>query len=294
MKKYIEIKDIFSELFCPYEIVIFWGDRGQGKSSLAGKFMDELMKHKNAKHDVKKCAALCNKLNRDAGFSFTPPEDHLVFCDTSFIKTDKIRGDREAYVFDPIAFGLPNDIHPTDPTVPFGKYFFDEDMELFDSHQTSLATFVSKEFQLGRQLDIFACLCVQRPMDIHKILRDIAVFVECVEKENHYNKYGRLYETVWTCNIIYKNAILEQYLSSRDSKLIDKKVQFVYKGNIYRCYDDHFFLPMFFKGFENVDFKLEKSKRTEISRESFDNFEERRTVDIPDTYRGKKPKEKRK
>lgn len=291
MKYYETLQDIIGNLFEPYEIVVFWGKRGHGKSSLQGHFMSEFIKPRNAKPYVKKCKAFCDQLN-SAGFNFHPPTDHLVFCDTSFRSRGFLSGNRSAYVFDPISFGLPNDIHPTLPTVPYGQYNFDESSDLFDSHMGALATFVTKQFELSRQLELFITIAVQRPMRLHKDLRDLAVFVECVKKENKYNKYGRLIKTIWTCNIIRDNAKLEKYLDSKDEKYIDEKVKFVHTGNIYDSYDHKYFVPMYFKGFENTDFVLEKSVFTEISSESFEEFARRRTIVIPETYRGKKPKVK--
>lgn len=292
MKTYETLQDIIGKLFEPYEIVVFWGKRGNGKSSLQGHFMSEFMKPRNAKPYVKKCKALCDLLNEFAGFNFHPPKDHLVFCDTSFKSKGCLSGNKAAYVFDPLSFGLPNDIHPTLPTVPFGQYNFDEASDLFDSHMGALATFVTKQFELSRQLELFITIALQRPMRLHKDLRALAVFVECVKKENIYNKYGRLVKTIWFCNIIRDNAMLEKYLDSKDEKYIDEKVQFVHSGNIYDCYDDKYFLPMFYKGFENTDFVLVKSTYTELTAQGFEEFSRRRTVEIPETYRGKKPKTK--
>lgn len=289
MKKYDDINEIFADgIFLPSDILIIWGKRGKGKSSFAGKLMSEFMKPKNAKHDVIRCKHLCEKL-KEAGYYFHPPTDHLVFSDTFFEK-QVFTKKTATHFFSPIDFALPNDTHPTGLICPYGKYFIDEAQDVYDSHISALPTFVTKNFELSRQSEIFTGLIAQRPMRIHKDIRELATFVEVVGLENKYNKYGRLVETIWTCNIIYDNANLEEYLRTKKRKYIDKKVKFVYYGNIFRCYDSHYFLPMYFKGMQNRDFDLEYSHRTEFSPASFEDFNSRRMIDIPDTFRGKKKK----
>lgn len=291
MKKYDELDDIIPELFQPSDILIFWGKRGKGKSSLAGKFMSEFMKPKNARKDVRGCKMICEEL-RQAGFNLHPPRDHTVFCDTFFENKGYLTKHQTAYSFNPIEFALPNSIHKTSILVPYGRYFFDEAQDLFDSHLGALPTFVTKSMELSRHPHLFIAIAVQRPMRIHKDIRDLATFVEVVGLKNKFNKYGRLIETEWTCNIIYDNSVLESYLGNKDKSLIDKKVKFIYKGNIFKCYDSNFFMPMFFHNYENSDFELEKCKRTEMTTSGFEDFFKNRVMEIPETYRGKKPKTK--
>lgn len=287
MKNYEKIEDMFADgLFQPSDIIILWGKRGKGKSSLAGKFMSEFMRPKIARKEVQKSMAVCDKL-KSAGYVFEPPEDHTVFCDTYF-ERKTFRRQQSAYHFSALDFGLPNQIHKTGLLLPYGKYFFDEIQDLFDSHGAALATFISKSFELSRQVGLFICLCLQRPMRLAKDIRELATFVEVVDMKNAYNKYGRLIATTWTCYIIYDNARLEQYLTSKDESLVDKKVKITYIGNIFSCYDTNYFLPMYYRGFENTQVVYEKTKRVYFTEEDFKEYFKQRVIDIPDTYRGKK------
>lgn len=295
MKVYEKIEDIFKDdILSPKDILIIWGKRGKGKSSLAGFFMSEFMRPKIAKQDIKASKELCAKL-REVGYPFYPPDDHLVFCDTFFERTGFLSKRSTAYKFNALDFCLPNEIHhPSCPICPHGKYFFDEAQDLFDSHNASLPTFVTKTFELSRQIEIFTAIISQRPMRIHKDIRDLATFVEVVDMKNKYGKYGNLKYSEWTCYIIKDNAVLEKYLTTKDKDLIDIKVKFRFRGNIFKCYDSNYFLPMFFKGFENTQFIFDKGKRTEFSQEGFKNYYKNRLIDIPETYRGKVPKESKK
>ena len=294
MKVYESILDIFEDgIISPTEIVVIWGKRGSGKSSLAGFFMSEFMRPKIAKNDVRTSQEICSML-RDAGYSLHPPTDHTVFCDTYFESKGFMKKKNVAYSFNAIDFGLPNQIHPTSLLCPCGRYFFDEAQDLFDSHISALPTFVTKAIELSRQLKLFLAIISQRPIRIHKDIRDLSVFIEVKKMTHKYNKYGRILYSEWECNIIYDNAVLEQYLNSKDASLVDKKLKFRYNGNIFKCYDTNYFMPMFFRGFENRDFVLEKSARTQFTSEFFESYLKNRVIDIPETYRGKKPKEKNK
>lgn len=294
LRVYDKIEDMFADgLFSPTEVIIIWGKRRTGKSSLAGKFMSEFMRPEIAKQDVAVSKQICDKLN-EAGYSIRPPSDHTVFCDTFFETKGFMRKPNSAYQFNFVGFGLPNEIHSTSLICPCGRYFSDETQDLFDSHLGSLATFVTKAIELSGQYRLFLCFIAQRPMRIHKDIRDLAIFIEVVGMVNEYSKYGYLLASYWICNIIYDNSQLESYLSSKDEGLIDKQVVFKYRGNIFDCYDTNYFIPMFVRGKEDEGLTLIKTTRTNYSAEYFKEYFENRVVDIPETYRGKKPKEKAK
>lgn len=293
IRVYDKLEDMFADgLFSPTEVIIIWGKRGHGKSSLAGKLMSEFMRPKIAKQDIATATRICDKLN-EAGYVIRPPNDHTVFCDTYFETKGFMRQSNSAYKFNAIGFGLPNDTHPTSLICPCGRYFFDEIQDLFDSHAGSLATFVSKAIELSRQYKLFLCFIVQRPMRIPKDIRELAIFIEAVELQNVYSQYNHLLSTYWICNIIYDNAMLESYLTTRNEGLIDLQVAIKYRGNIFNCYDSNYFLPMYVRGKENEGLVLSKTERTQFSVEYFKEYFKNRVIDIPDTYRGKKPKERK-
>ena len=291
MKIYESIQGLFDDgIFTDTDIVIGWGKRGRGKSSGAGWFMSEFMKRKQAKKDVRESRNIAEML-KPAGYCFETPDDHTVFCDTYFEKRGFLRKRTSAYRFNPIRWGLPNDVHETDLICPCGRYFFDEGQSAFDSHVSALAGFVTGGMELSRQAKLFLFITAQRPMRLHKDIRDLATFVEFTGVKKIYNKYGRIMAVEWKINIIYENGILEKYLETRDPNLIDKTIKLRYKGNIFKCYDTNYFLPMFYRKFQHTHVTFEKSKRTEFDEESFKEFFEHRVIDIPDTYRGKKQKE---
>lgn len=292
MKVYENLEQIFEDgIFGPTEIIVLWGKRGRGKSSLAGMFMSEFMRPKIAKNDIKQSNIICNNL-RQAGYNIRPPQDHTVFCDTFFERKGFGRKRRTAYRFNAIGFGLPNSTHPTDLLCPGGRYFFDEAQDLFDSHRASLPTFVTKAIELSRQIKLFLCIIAQRPKRIHIDIRELAIFIEVVGVKLCLNKYSRITACVWECNIIYDNATLEQYLTTRDKSLVDKHIYFRFKGNIFKCFDTSYFLPMYYRNMENQSLVLEKTQRTEYNQAFFKEYFKSRVIDIPDTYLGKNRKNK--
>lgn len=293
MKKYDSLQALFDDGIIQHsDMLAFWGKRGAGKSSLMNALAVWFMQPRNARQDLKLCEQLCEEINL-AGFSLKVPPDHLVFTNT-FVQSIGPRLKRtSAYEFYDIEFGLPNEIHPTAILCPCGKYLFDENQDLFDSHLGHLASFVSKSMELSRQIELFLMFSLQRPMRLPQDIRDLTTFVECESKESFYNRYGRLIRTEWTVNIIYKNAKLEAYLSSADPQYIDKTIKIVFNGNIYRCYNSRYFMPMFYAKGENSKLKetaliLQKCVDIEFSQSGFEDFYKRHKIDVPDTYRGKK------
>lgn len=291
VKTYINLQDLFDDgIFTPTELIIFWGKRGSGKSSLMGKFMSEFMKPAIAEERRALSQIKCDKL-RQADIMVSPPDDHIVFCDTFFEDNGFQGNQRRPYEISGLNCGLPNEIHKEIiPPIPYASIFLDEIQDLYDSHSGSLSTFVSKYFELSRQAGLFIGLACQRPIRVVKDIRDLATFVEVVNMEHMYIR-GQITRTIWTVNIIYYNADLERYIDTRDKSLIARTIKIVFIGNIFTCYDTDFFLPMFYKGFENQVFIPFKVQRTEFSKEGFERYNANRIVDIPDTFRGKKPKD---
>ena len=291
---YDDILDMYADgLFSPTESIIIWGKRRKGKSSLAGKLMSEFMRPNIAKQRLRTSNYICSKLN-EAGYNIRPPNDHTVFCDTYFENKGFGRKNSSAYKFNSLGFGLPNDIHSTTLLCPAGCYFMDEIQDVFDSHLGALPTFITKAVELSGQYKLFLCFIAQRPKRVHIDIRDLSIFIEVVDLINVYSNYGFLQATYWVCNIIYDNANLEAFLTNRDENLIDKKVVFKFRGNIFDCYDSDYFIPMFVRGKEDEGLVLEHTTRTEFSKEYFKKYFENRVIDIPETFRGKKPKEEKK
>lgn len=298
MKKYDKLQVLFDDGIIQHsDMLAFWGKRGAGKSSLMNTLAVWFMQPKNARQDIKLSQSLCEQINQ-TGLNLKPPDDHLVFTNT-FVKSIGPGLKRtSAYEFYDVEFGLPNSIHPTGLLCPVGKYLFDENQDLFDSHMGHLASFVSKAMELSRQPELFLMFSLQRPMRLPQDIRDLTTFIECESKENFYNKYGRLIRTEWTVNIIYKNANLEAYLNNPDKQFVDRTIKIVFKGNIYKCYNSRYFLPMFYARNDETKLRettlnLTRCNDIEFSKQGFDDFYKKHKVDIPDTYRGKKPKKKK-
>lgn len=296
IKIYDDIEDLFNDgILSPTDCLVIWGKRRRGKSSLAGKLMSEFLKPRQARKDVAVATSICDKLNL-AGFNIKPPTDHTVFCDTFFeIPGNRLHPAITTYRFNALEFGLPNSTHKTALLCPCGRYFFDETQALFDSHQGALPPFVSQAIELAGQYKLFLCFIVQRPMRLPKDVRDLSVFFEVISIENEFNSFGSLISSTWNVNVIYDNSVLEQYLTSKDPTLIDAKIKIRFSKptyNIFDCYDTNYFLPMFVRGFENEALTLEKTQRITFNPGVFQDYYKNRIIDVPDSYRGKKPKEK--
>lgn len=284
---YTNVQDMIDDgIISPTEIVIFWGKRGKGKSSLMGKFMSDFMKPKNAERRIEMSWVKCEKLHQ-ADILIEPPDDHIVFCDT-FFEDNGFQGDgRRPYEISALNLGMPTDKYSNIiPPVPFASIFLDEVSDLYDSHNGNISTFLSKWFELLRQVGVFLGMACQRPIRVSKDIRDLAVFFELIDMEHMYIR-GNIISTTWTVNIIYDNANLEKYLETRDKELVDRTVKIMFKGNIFECYDPDFYMPMFYRGFENQRIIFNKVERTEFTHEGFQKFHNKRIVDIPDAFRGK-------
>ncbi len=293
IKTYTDISQLFDEgIISPTDILIVWGKRGKGKSSFMGKLQSDLMKHKNAEPRIEFSKYKCERL-RQAGITIEPPEDHLVFSDTFFEDNSLYGEQRRPYETSALDFVIPNKIHTGGIVCPCSCLFWDEIQDLYDSHNGAVPSFVSKAFELSRQIGVFICMACQRPMRIVKDIRDLATFVEVVKVECRYFR-GLISETIWTLNIIYDNSQFEAYDSDKkNEEYIDRTIKMSFAGDIYECYDPDYFMPMFYQGLEEITPVYKKVQRTEFTPDGFERFASRRVIDIPETFRGKKPREQK-
>lgn len=292
MKEYDKIEDIFADgIFHPNDTIVIWGKRGKGKSSLSGKFMSEFMRPEIAQGFIEQSRILCEKLNEAGIDDIYPPDDNLVFMDTFFEDNRNPKDIRRPYETNILDFGLPNETHDVGTLLPYSQLFFEEIQDKWNSHNGTLPVFVSKAMELSRHIELFICLTTQRPFRVPKDLRDLVTFIEVFRMKTFYNKYGIMLGTIWDCHIIYDNDKLEAYLSSHDEKYIDDTVRFKFNGNIFNCYDQHYFAPSFYVG-KRKPLILTKVKRVEFTKEGFEEFGKNHKVDIPETFTGKKPTSK--
>ncbi len=290
---YTDIHEAIEQgIFEKSSILVLWGKRGHGKSSLMAKFCVDFMQPDYAEEDVEDSKAICELLN-EAGISLIrPPEDHLVFVDTFVESKGAGLVNTKAYQFDLNTLGLPTEDNKPMPVIPCSKIALDEIQDVLDSHEGALPTNISKWFELSRHVELFIILVLQRPMRLPKDIRDLATFVECVDVHDVRNEYGLFLGTVWDCNIIYDNANLELYLKLRDKSNIDKKVNFSEdRGNIFDCYDHHYFLPAFYQDMENQMPVLDRCERVEFTQDSFKRYYEHHK--LPENW-GKKDNKKKK
>lgn len=291
---YNDISQLFDEgIFSPTDILIVWGKRGKGKSTFMGKLQSDLMKPKNAKTRIEMAKYKCAKL-RQADIIIDPPEDHLVFSDTFFEDNGFGGRGRRPYDMKATDFVIPNATHRGGLICPCSCLFWDEVQDLYDSHKGALPTFVTKAFELSRHIGVFICMACQRPMRIVKDIRDLATFVEVVSVKHEYFR-GCITRSVFTLNIIYDNSRFEAYDASADeskNEYIDKTIRVAFEGNIYNCLDTDYFMPVFYKGCENMTPVYNKVERIEFSPEGFERYASKRTIDIPETFRGKKSRKK--
>lgn len=292
MKTYKSVYEAIDDgIFEESDIVVFWGKRGKGKSSLQTKFcVDFMQPNEYTKYDLERSESVCDLLNEAGISNLRPPKDHLVFVDTFAQSTGFGYHQTSAYETDLLSFGLPTKYHKPLIACPYGKYAFDEIQDILDSHDGNLPKFISKAFELSRHPRLFIMLALQRPMRLPKDVRDLATFVECVKRKNIYNNYGLLLGTMWTCNIIYNNTNLEKYLTTYDPSLIDVTVNFYFEGDIYACYDPYYFLPLYYRGMENEGLILKRSEKVEFNKDSFQAYYDRHPSELPDYWR-KTPKE---
>ena len=111
---------------------------------------------------------------------------------------------------------------------------------------------------------------VQRPKLIDLNIRELAEFIEILDKKNRTDKNGRIVSIKWTIRRFAGSSELDQYLSSgkRDATTYTQET-IIANYNVHDCYNSQMCKPKFYDGHMDSDFD---TKTAELLQENFDGY----------------------
>lgn len=269
-------------------ITLIFGSPGSGKSSYEASLIADFMTNRNVYlNDVRDCRRFTSRLNQK-GWNFTPPTDHLVFSDFTVRTGGFGVPKRQSYWTSAFYLGLPNPKHPTILLPPYSRIFLDESQKYFNSRMSAkFEEFVSRFYEQHRHMHYDIYLSCQRAKLIDLNIRDIVGrFLEIVDMSIKKDSFGNVVEITWQMNEFYSSAKVEKYLEDKDNKWIDKKSSKTIDFDIFKFYDSHFFLPLFFNGRnpKTSDYFLHKESEYDLSPESIRKFNLFHDYKVPKTF----------
>ena len=269
-------------------ITLIFGIPGSGKTSYSASCVCDYMTNRDYFfQDITNCKAFTKKLN-SYGWNFHSPTDHLVFADFDVKSVGFGLLRRKSYWVDGFYLGLPNPKHPTILLPPYAHIFLDESQKYFNSRMSAkFEDFVSRFYEQHRHMHYDIYLSCQRAKLIDLNIREIVgKFIEVKEMDIEKDNFGDVKKITWRINEFNSCANVEKYLTDNDKQWIDNQTTKTIDYDIFRMYDSHFFLPLFFNGRKpkTSDYFLYRTPDLDLSADGINKFNLLHDYKTPKTY----------
>ncbi len=172
----------------------------------------------------------------------------------------------------PFRLGFANPYVQTHFNIPFEAIFIQEAQCYLNSRMSaSFPDWQSRWYEQHghNKLDIW--LDTQRPMLIDINIRELSQFIEIVELEKRYDKFGRL------CRLIYM-------ASGKQDKSCYTADTVIADYNVFNCYDSQSCKPKFYDGHFDSDFDYEQARPTDETQNGYKRFLQEFGDELPPKY----------
>lgn len=198
------------------------------------------------------CSAIV-ELEQCKGRTFEyPPQKHLVFSNYD-IRYEGFKN----YPFDPSRFMLPNSEHSFDIFPPFSCFHIEEGQsDGFSAYDWSdFPAPALMAFSRVRHPSYTFTIDLQFIENLNKNLRRFAFeYITPLSLEYNYNCLNNRIQTVSHCAVFYDYARAKMFEDNKDPKLIDEIRPYLFKGDIFECFDSHSKKHQFFEVDSKKDF----------------------------------------
>lgn len=245
------------------------GNTGAGKTSFA--YAKAIMEMYNRER-LKQAKNLVYQLI-DGGYKkLCLPDDHLVYTETFVISRLFGHLSQVTYQCNGRRFGLPNGEIETDFYPPFSYIVFDEGQKDVDSRNfKNLPDFVKRGWETNRHMG-YDIVYVSQWGNVDKCLRKLfnKIYYICSKGQRlSKGKYKHI-QSYWS---YIEFTTYEEYEGwVKDGKPKRSEKEYLFDGDIRRCYDGEAYRPLWFKGRGDSDFTKKKNKFVEQTLESFNEF----------------------
>lgn len=223
-------------------VLIFIGECGGGKTSLAMATVDDYINKRGAER-YEFSEKTIRELNADRKQLLDFPVSLPVYSNTDFGIEDAFGNNIKPIPITGAQIGI-ND--PTDKKpkyvylYPASLVLFDEAQNEFPMKNDNLPSGQRTFFTQRRHNDIEMILIAPRGVFIHKDVRESgATIIEVIKKTHVKNVFGTVCQTLWLCRKFENNKDFEEYQSSNGTSGNYKTVIYSHEGDVYDYYDDH-------------------------------------------------------
>ena len=250
-------------------IILILGDTGAGKTSFAYAGAIVEMFNRNR---MKQAKNIVFSLNAGGYRNLKLPDDHLVYTETFCVSRLFGHRPKVSYLCSGNRFGLPNDKRETDFYPPCAYIVIDEGQKDVDSRNfKNLEDFVKRAWETNRHM-LYDLVYVSQWGNVDKVLRKLANRILYIAEKGQKlsdGKYKHI-QSFWKFLEFASYEEYEKWVESGKPKRAEQ--EFLFDGDIMRCYDGFAYRPLWFKGREKADFTKIKNKPVEQTLQSFNEF----------------------
>ncbi len=243
------------------EIVIFFGGRGKGKSSLMAHFVDDYLKTQGVQRwELSEQLIRAENAERKTPLSF--PTAPPIYANTKYkgLKT------RAGITVEPIPIkgseiGVNDDKGTYKTLYPAPLIALDEVQNEFCPKGDNLPSGQLKFFMECRHYRVIMLLAAPRAVFINRDIRGSGSrFIQPRKVINFFDDFKRLYKTVWYCREFTDGDALEDYIKSDGKSGGYIETEYTHNGNVREIYDGYAFRKDFFPK-DGKDFEATYNKR---------------------------------
>lgn len=222
-------------------ILIFIGECGKGKSSLAMATIDDYINNRGAER-WEFSEQIIRGLNADRTQPLNFPKHLPVYSNTNF-GIENAFGNKVTPI--PISGAQIGENVLEDKSeyvylFPASLVVIDEAQNEFPIKGDNLPPGQRRFFTQRRHNDIEMILIAPRGVFIHKDIRcSGATIIEVIGKTHVKNVFGTTCQTIWLCRKFENNKDFEEYQSTDGKSGKYKTVIYSHAGDVYDFYDDH-------------------------------------------------------
>lgn len=250
-------------------ITLILGDTGAGKTSFAyAKAIIEMFN----RNRIKQAKNIVYALNAGGYLNLHLPDDHLVYTETFCVSRLFGHAPRVSYLCSGSRFGLPNDKKETDFYPPCSYIVIDEGQKDVDSRNfKNLEDYVKRAWETNRHM-LYDLVYVSQWGNVDKVLRKLANQILYISEKGQKLSDGKYkhVQSFWKFLEFASYEEYEKWVESGKPKRTEQ--EFLFDGDITRCYDGFAYRPLWFKGREKADFTKIKNKPVEQTLQSFNEF----------------------
>lgn len=217
------------------EIVLIFGKRGTGKTASNTNFaLMNLLDHNNYLQSLEMCKSMF-------GEDFNIPFEHTVYSNYRLFSPYGY----PTYPVDPFKMVLPHQGLEYELYVPCASFHIQEG-QIYWNSKKRLNRAISGFFENSRHAHFNIYIDVQRPVNIHKDIRELVDrFITVLSFEHVKDERGKILKSIWHCLEFEDNAVVEKYMDSQD-KSLGIETTYEYVGNIFNYYNSFNNIGLFY------------------------------------------------